>query len=75
MFLASSHVVFEVTIMAIIVLNMIPIILSFVVQEDHPLYSMYKPGLKVTNYVFTAIYTIEALMKVMFICLIYFVFI
>ena len=64
MFKLSSHVVFEVTIMAVIVLNMIPIIMSFVVQEDHPLYTSYKPGLKISNYVFTAFYTIEAFVKV-----------
>ncbi|XP_022089278.1 sodium/hydrogen exchanger 10-like [Acanthaster planci] len=64
MFKVSSHVAFEVSIMAIIILNMIPIIMAFVVQEEHPLYPQYKPGLKISNYVFTSIYTLEAIVKV-----------
>ncbi|XP_038047378.1 sodium/hydrogen exchanger 10-like [Patiria miniata] len=64
MFAISNHVAFEVSIMAIIILNMIPIIMAFVVQEDHPLYVQYKPGLKISNYIFTVIYSLEAIIKV-----------
>jgi sodium/hydrogen exchanger 10/11 len=60
MYRVAMHVMFDAVINVLIILNMIPIIIELTADDDSP----YLGVLKTINYVYCAIYLIEAIWKV-----------
>lgn len=60
MYDVAAHVVFDVVINTLIIINMVPIVLELASDDDAP----YMTILNNINYVYCAIYVAEALWKV-----------
>ena len=60
----AAHVVFDVVINTLIIINMVPIVLELASDDDAP----YMPILNYINYGYCAIYITEALWKVCGVC-------
>ncbi|KAJ8023281.1 Sodium/hydrogen exchanger 10 [Holothuria leucospilota] len=65
MYKVSSHWILETIIISIIVLNLIPIIIGFIVTEDHPKFDDLHPFIRFSNFGFTFAYVVEAVIKIM----------
>ncbi|XP_078670954.1 sperm-specific sodium:proton exchanger-like isoform X2 [Branchiostoma floridae x Branchiostoma belcheri] len=63
-FIIVCHPAFEWTINVLIILNLIPIIIEFVIEESHPQFPEYQFYLRITNYIFFVIYVLEAILKI-----------
>ena len=55
---------FELFIMFVIVVNMIPIIMAFKIQETDDLYPKVEPFFFYSNFIFTGLFVLEAIIKV-----------
>ena len=66
MYNISMHMFFEFFIVFVIVANMVPIIMAFRIQEGHKLYYKYEDFFFISNLIFTAIFVLEAIIKVLF---------
>ncbi|CAH1258973.1 SLC9C1 [Branchiostoma lanceolatum] len=63
-FIIVVHPAFEWSINVLIILNLIPIIIEFAIEESHPQFLEYQFYLRITNYVFFVIYILEAIFKI-----------
>lgn len=60
----ANHVILEIVMFAIIILNLVPIIMGFVYYEGHEKYDQYEPFIRMSNFGFTVAYFLEAVIKV-----------
>ncbi|XP_078585490.1 sperm-specific sodium:proton exchanger-like isoform X2 [Branchiostoma floridae x Branchiostoma japonicum] len=63
-FIIVGHPAFEWSINVLIILNLIPIIIEFTIEESDPQFPEYQFYLRITNYVFFVIYILEAVLKI-----------
>ncbi|PIK43588.1 sperm-specific sodium proton exchanger [Apostichopus japonicus] len=61
----ANHVILEIVMFAIIILNLVPIIMGFVYYEGHEKYDQYEPFIRMSNFGFTVAYFLEAVIKIL----------